>query len=126
MPEFLQENGKISLGNLQKVLKNMPFNLTEPAELQKFSEYLIEDEDNDHHLDAEAEQAVVIIRSIFNQVLGSYEGKQEKDYENCNTKILELMDKKRLSFEYGLEEVSKQGVSMEYVADFFIRMVSIC
>ena len=124
MPESLQENGKISLGSLQEVLKNMPFSLTDPKELKMFSEYLIEDEDNDEELEPESEQAVVVIKSIFNQVLGSYEGKHERDYENCNVKILELMDKKRLSFEYGLEEVSKEGVSMEYVADFYIRMVN--
>lgn len=33
------------------------------------------------------------------------------------------MDRKRLSLEYGLEDL-KSGVNMEFVDDFFIRLVS--
>lgn len=66
----------------------MPFNITDQKELALLSEYLIDDGDSEEKITDESEQSVIILRSIFLKLLGTYDGKNRLDYENCNKFIM--------------------------------------
>ena len=66
----------------------MPFNISSQEEQDKLARYLIEDEDEDVEVTDNSKQAVAIVKSIFSKLLGSYEGKTEREYKLVNDSIL--------------------------------------
>lgn len=91
VPEMIQEGGNVSYKNIRDILSNMPFNISDRKELDLLSQYLIEDEDSDEEISGESEQRVVVVKSIFKQLLGNYEGKEKRDYDNCNKLIIDVI-----------------------------------
>lgn len=69
-------------------MSRMPFNISSQEELDKLARYLIEDEDEDVEVTDNSKQAVAIVKSIFSKLLGSYEGKTEREYKLVNDSIL--------------------------------------
>ena len=68
----------------------MPFNISDRSELEKLAHYLIEDEDEDEEISENSKQAIAIVKSIFSKLLGSYEGKTEREYKFVNDSILNV------------------------------------
>ena len=68
----------------------MPFNISDQSELEKLARYLIEDEDEDEEVSENSKQAIAIVKSIFSKLLGSYEGKTEREYKFVNDSILNV------------------------------------
>lgn len=66
----------------------MPFSIKDQKELEMLTRYLIEDEDDEEQVTENSKQAIAIVKSIFNKLLGSYEGKTESEYYFVNNSIL--------------------------------------
>ncbi len=66
----------------------MPFSINDKVELEKLSRYLIEDEDEDEECTEYTKQAIAIVKSIFNKLLGSYEPRTTRDFELVNKSVL--------------------------------------
>ena len=70
------------------ILIRMPFSIKDQKELEMLTRYLIEDEDDEEQVTENSKQAIAIVKSIFNKLLGSYEGKTESEYYFVNNSIL--------------------------------------
>lgn len=66
----------------------MPFSIKDQKELEMLTRYLIEDEDDEEQVTENSKQAIAIVKSIFNKLLGSYEDKTESEYYFVNNSIL--------------------------------------
>lgn len=71
-------------------MTRMPFSIKNSDDLEKLTRYLIEDEDEDEEVTENSKQAIAIVKSIFNKLLGSYEGKTESEYNFVNNSILSV------------------------------------
>jgi len=83
-----QQTQCIYFDTLKKTLSQMPFSISDQVELEKLSRYLIEDEDEDDEISENSKQAISIVKSIFNRLLGSYEGKTVREFNLVNDSIL--------------------------------------
>lgn len=108
--------------DLRDTLSEMPFSISDKIELEMLTRYLIEDEDEDEEADENSKQAVSIVKSIFNKLLGSYEGKAEREYNYVNNSVLQLIDKRKLTVEVALDDLI-EPVPMSGVEKFFSRFV---
>lgn len=108
--------------DLRDTLAEMPFSVSDKVELEMLTRYLIEDEDEDIEADENSKQAISIVKSIFNKLLGSYEGKLEREYNYINNSVLQIIDKRKLTVEVALDELI-EPVPMPGVEKFFARFV---
>jgi hypothetical protein len=79
--------------DLRDTLAEMPFSVSDKTELEMLTRYLIEDEDEEEEADENSKQSISIVKSIFNKLLGSYEGKTEREYNYVNNTVLQMIDR---------------------------------
>jgi hypothetical protein len=113
----------IHFDQIKKTLSEMPFSISDKVELEKLSRYLIEDEEEDDEIHEDSKQAISIVKSIFNRLLGCYEGKSEREYNLVNDNILGMLDKRKMTVESALDELP-EAVDMVGVENFFARFPS--
>ena len=114
----------ITYERLKKTLSEMPFSINDKEELEKLSRYLIEDEDEDEEAKESSKQGIAIVKSIFNRLLGSYEGKSEREFNLINDGILAMLDKRKVTVESALDDL-KEPVKMIEVERFFSKYVTV-
>lgn len=114
----------IYFDDLRDTLAHMPFSISDKTELDMLTRYLIEDEDEEDEADENSKQSISIVKSIFNKLLGSYEGKTEREYNFVNNSVLHLIDKRKLTVEVALDELI-EPVQMSGVEKFFARFVGL-
>lgn len=108
--------------DLRDTLAEMPFSVSDKTELEMLTRYLIEDEDEEEEADEDTKQSISIVKSIFNKLLGSYETKTEREYNHVNNTVLQMIDKRKLTVEVALDELT-DPVPMSGVEKFFARFV---
>ena len=112
----LEEIGYVSFGQIVHTLNKMPFNVRDPDELINLSTYLVEDSNNGYKVHDNTQQSVLIVKSIFRKLLVSYEGKNVREWENCNNRVLAEFERRQLHISEALKEIP-DNLTMQEVSE---------
>jgi hypothetical protein len=72
----------------------MPFNIKDPDELINLATYLVEE--SGHKVHDSTSQSVLIVKSIFKKILGTYSGKNSRETQNCDARVIAEFERRQL------------------------------